>query len=341
MSLLRRRLHPEGLISATARGDMADCLRPLSGQARVVWRFTDGRPGHDTQSLGLIEAVGRYLPVDVHTLSVPEKAATWPDMLTGRYAAGVRLPDPWLLVGAGRRTHLSLLAASRARRGRTVVIMRPAFPLALYDLCIIPDHDDPASAPNVLVTRGSLNRAQRATGQQGTQGMILVGGPSRHHHWRDEAVAAQIARIIRCSPPREWVLATSRRTPSGFAEQVRRQVDRADTTLTLMPWQGERSGPRVESQLGRSLCAWVTEDSVSMVYEALTAGVATGLLEVPAHGNGRVVEGIRRLAASGQVTGFGDWVAGKPLQPPGDSFDEANRSARWICEQWGASSSRY
>jgi len=64
------------------------------------------------------------------------------------------------------------------------------------------------------------------------------------------------------------------------------------------------------------------------------------LLEVPARGRSRVVEGLRHLAAAGQVTGFGDWTAGTSLQPPGEIFDEANRSARWICEQWGASSNR-
>jgi mitochondrial fission protein ELM1 len=328
------------LIRATAPGDVADCLRSHPGQARVVWRFSDGRPGHDSQSLGLIEALGRCLSVEVHTLTVPEQSATWRDLISGRYAAGARLPDPWLLVGAGRRTHLPLLAARRARRGRTVVIMRPALPRALFNLCIIPDHDAPTPAPNVLITRGCLNRAQQVAGQQRRQGMILVGGPSKHHCWQDEAVAAQIARVIRCSPPREWVLATSLRTPAGFVERVRRQVERLNTTLTLMPWQGEESGLRVESQLGRSLCAWVTEDSVSMVYEALTAGVATGLLNVPARGSGRVVEGIRRLVAAGQVTGFSEWAAGKPLQPPGEIFDEANRSARWICAQWEPSSSR-
>jgi mitochondrial fission protein ELM1 len=328
------------LISATAPGGRSVSLSLLSGQARVVWRFSDGRPGHDNQSLGLVEALARCLSVEVHTVSVPEHAATWRDLIGGRYAAGSRLPDPWLLVGAGRRTHLPLLAARRARRGRTVVIMRPAFPIALYDLCIIPDHDGPAPAPNVLISRGSLNRAQRLSGQERTQGMILVGGPSRHHRWRDDAVAAQIARVIRDSPPREWVLATSRRTPAGFADRVRQQVDHATTTLTLMPWQGEECGSRMAAQLVRSLCAWVTEDSVSMVYEALTAGVATGLLDVPARGRDRVVEGIRRLAPAGQVTSFGDWAAGKPLQEPGESFDEANRSARWICAQWGSTSNR-
>ncbi len=339
MSLLRRRLHPEGLISAAAPGRVVSLNRG-PGQPRVIWRFSDGRPGHDNQSLGLVEALGRCLSVEVHTVSVPEHAATWRDLISSRYAAGARLPDPWLLVGAGRRTHLPLLAARRARRGRSVVIMRPALPRDLFDLCIIPDHDRPAAAPNVLVSRGSLNRVQRVAGEKRAQGMILVGGPSKHHRWQQEAVVAQIVRVIRCSPPREWVLATSRRTPAEFIRRVRPRVVLANMTLSVMPWDGDDSGLRVAEQLGRSECAWVTQDSVSMVYEALTAGVATGVLELPARGRGRVVEGIRRLQAAGQVTGFGDWVAGKPLQPPGQTFDEANRSARWIREQWGAPSNR-
>jgi mitochondrial fission protein ELM1 len=314
------------------------CPNRAPGHAGVVWRFSDGRPGHDSQSLGLVEALGRCLPVEVYTVPVPEHAAVWQNLIGGRSATGARLPDPWLLVGAGRRTQLPLLAARRARHGRAIVIMRPAVPRSLYDLCIIPDHDRPAPAPNVLVSRGSLNRVQRMAGCARTQGMILVGGPSRHHRWRDETVAAQIARVIRCSPPREWVLATSRRTPVAFPGRVLRQVVHADTTLSVMPWQGRDSGLRVAAQLGRSLCAWVTEDSVSMVYEALTAGVATGVLEVPARGRGRVVEGIRRLAGAGQVTRFGDWADGKPLHPPGEVYEEADRCARWICAQWGASS---
>ena len=306
----------------------------------MVWRFSDGKPGHDNQSHGLIEALGRRLALDVHVVPVPEHAASWRDLIGGSYAAVSRLPDPWLLVGAGRRTHRPLLSARRARRGKAVVIMSPSLPRALFDLCLIPDHDRPKPGPNILVTRGSLNRVQRGAGQELRQGMILIGGPSRHHAWRHEAVAAQIARILHGSPLRDWVLATSRRTPAGFASRVRQQVLPADTQVTLMPWREDASGHRLAEQLGRSLCAWVSEDSVSMIYEALTAGVATGVLEVPARGAGRVVEGIRRLAVAGQVTRFSDWHSGIPLRRPEQVFDEANRCARWICAQWGASSNQ-
>ena len=41
------------------------------------------------------------------------------------------------------------------------------------------------------------------------------------------------------------------------------------------------------AQVARSAQAWVTEDSVSMVYESLPAGAATGLLAVPRQGETR------------------------------------------------------
>jgi mitochondrial fission protein ELM1 len=308
------------------------------GPARVIWRFSDGRPGHDNQSLGLVEALGRRLPLEVHTVSVPNSAPIWRDLAARRYPAGERLPDPWLLVGAGRRTHLPLLAARRARRGRAVVLMRPVLPCSFYDLCIIPDHDRPGTSPGVLVSRGSLNRVQRRAGGARVQGMILVGGPSRHHRWQDEAVAAQIDRVVRASPPGEWVLATSRRTPAGFAERIGRELVKSGVPLTVVSWQGEDSGRQVAEQLERSHCAWVTEDSVSMVYEALTAGVATGLIEVPGRDRDRVAAGIRHLVATRQVTSFREWEAGQSAQPPGEVFDEANRCAEWICAHWGATS---
>ena len=72
------------------------------------------------------------------------------------------LPTPDLLLGAGHHTHLSLLAARRIRGGKVVVLMRPSLPPGLFDLCLIPEHDAPPARPNVLATRGALNRIQPA-----------------------------------------------------------------------------------------------------------------------------------------------------------------------------------
>ena len=134
------------------------------------------------------------------------------DWLLGRFPAGSLLPDPWLLVGAGHATHLGLLAARRARGGRATVMMTPDLPKALFDQCIIPEHDQPKPASNVIVTRGSLNRMQVISNQSPDRGLLMVGGPSRHFHWNHDEVIDQVSRVIRYSPVRHWVLTTSRRT---------------------------------------------------------------------------------------------------------------------------------
>ena len=78
----------------------------------------------------------------------------------------------------------------------------------------------------------------------------------------------------------------------------------------------------------------MTADSVSMVYEALTAGAAVGVLDVPQKRSSRIGRGLDRLAAEGWVTLFADWRPGLRLHRPPGVFNEAERCARWIVERW-------
>ncbi|UCC55457.1 MAG: mitochondrial fission ELM1 family protein [Gammaproteobacteria bacterium] len=304
----------------------------------MVWRFTDGKPGHDSQSLGLVRALQARLSLEVFDVPVSRTSVRLGDLVRRRLVAGDLLPDPWLLVGAGHATHVPLLQARRARGGRTVVIMSPGLPRSWYDLCIIPGHDNPPSADNILVTRGSLNTVRRRSTLERRQGMIMIGGPSRHHHWDNHAVADQINRVIRFSPYRHWILTTSRRTPPGLSRLIQQHIHGPNRELEIVSWH-DAHGDWVDQQLACSTCAWVTEDSVSMVYEALTSGIPVGLLAVPPRRNSRVVRGLQQLVSEEQVLPFAEWIAGKPLQRPGQDFNEAERAAVLICEQWGPASS--
>lgn len=327
MPLLRRRLHPERL------GGQAVTFSRSEHAPRVVWRFSDGKPGHDNQSLGLTDALQRRLPLELYEVPVWPGQRSWFDWLSGHYPAGRLLPAPWLLVGAGHATQVPMLAARRARGGRAVVLMSPLLPGRLFDLCVIPAHDRPRPAANVLETRGGLNRVQAVTEGRHDSGLLLVGGPSRHYRWHTAEVIDQVARIIRYTPLRQWTLATSRRTPAGFAGQLRRFVFSATRSVRVVPWH-ETSPGWLQDQYRRADCAWVTEDSVSMLYEALTAGLPTGVLELPARRDGRVVRGVRQLVRMQQVTPFNEWIRGCPLRRPDRIYDEADRCADWICTHW-------
>ncbi len=302
-------------------------MKPL-----IIWRFSDGKAGHDNQSRGLAEALARLQPVEPVTLNPLPPLNALSGFLRGYLPIWNQQPAPDLLIGAGHRTHLSMLAARRARGGKAVVLMRPSLPLRLFDLCLIPEHDMPPLRPNVLATRGALNRIFPSKTLESDRGLLLIGGPSAHFSWNDAAVCQQIAAIIAADPAIAWTLTTSRRTPSSFLDALTAVsspgLSVVPVTQTGLEW--------LPAQLARAGQVWVTADSVSMIYEALTAGAKVGVLTVPQLRPNRISRGLDRLIQAGWLTAFADGQQCRHLQRPPGIFNEAERCARWISERWFA-----
>lgn len=295
----------------------------------IVWRLIDGKPGHEKQSLGLVRALSRHIAVKIHDIRIDSAFSNSIDWLLGRFPAGAGLPDPHLLIGAGHRTHAALLAARRARGGRAVVLMQPSLPTRLFDLCLIPEHDQPAARPTIVTTRGALNAVTPGRQHRSELGLILIGGPSSHYAWDTKPILEQIDRLLRATPEVHWRLTTSRRTPVDFLARLPSLANLEISPCTATPpgW--------LEAELAQAGQAWVTEDSVSMVYEALTAGCAVGLLRLP-HGEGidRVARGVERLIRDGWVVPFDTWHPGQPMLSAPEGFDEADRCAQLILSRW-------
>lgn len=319
----------------------------------VIWRFIDGKPGHENQSLGLCNALARRISVARYDIPAGGRLSTGFHWLLGRFPAGAGLSSPDLILGAGHHTHPALLAARRACGGRAVVIMKPSLPLGLFDLCIIPEHDGVTGA-NVFVTRGVMNTitpcrsgapaAKQPAGENAlpelpdsssaqedfAQTLILLGGTSAHYQWQDEVVLEQLETIVRRQPDERFILSDSRRTPEGFMQKA---AALRLPNLILVPWG--KSGPGwVAQQLGQSRAVWVSEDSVSMVYETLTSGTAVGLINLARNKPGRISRGVERLIKEGWVTPFERWrETGGFVRSPG-IFNEAARCAEWMVEKW-------
>lgn len=292
-------------------------------QAPVIWRCLDGRAGHENQVLGLAEAIQRRLSVSVCDVSVTDELRglqlLWrplPDSLR-------RLPRPDLLIGAGHRTHLPMLLLQRRCGGRTVVIMKPSLPLSLFDLCLIPVHDHVrAAADHVLRIEGALNRLVRSQQQQADRGLLLIGGPSRHVRWSTAAVLQQVSLVVQRTPQIAWTLTTSERTPRDFLERWRQlQIP----TRVVEYAAGRRDW--LPGELALCGTAWVTADSVSMVYEALTSGAAVGVLDATEVLSDRLRGSLQRLVAQGLVTRWTDWNPGAPLERSALPLREADRCA--------------
>lgn len=286
-----------------------------------IWWFRDGRAGHERQAAALIDALRRLRPATVFDAD-PLGPADLVRAALGRWCPGQASPD--LLLGAGHDTHLSLLAARRGRGGRAVVLMRPTLPLAWFDLCVLPRHDRPPTRDGVVETLGPLSPVKPAPERDGP-GLILVGGPSRHFRWDDDRVRAQVRAVTAANPNDRWLMATSRRTPASLLGGWPPQV-------TVVPVEDAAPG-WLDANLPRAGACLVTPDSLSMIFDALTAGVPCGIFELERVGGGRVAGAVDRLLAEGRV-GHASDPAGDRRLPDLAPLDEAGRVAEAIVNRW-------
>ncbi|MBJ06785.1 MAG: hypothetical protein CMO40_06675 [Verrucomicrobiaceae bacterium] len=284
----------------------------------LLWLVTDGKAGHENQTLALAKNLQELAPFRIH--------------LAGKSLREMRKTrdQPALVIGTGHRTHLPLLAAARHFECPSVVIMKPTIPTVFFDLCFIPEHDlkkPPAS--HVVPTKGMLNLLPVAVPPKKDRGLILVGGPSRHHGFEGRTLARAIQRIITDRPGLSWDLTDSRRTPGEF----RREISKLD--LRFHPAEECPAGWLLDSMLA-SREIWVTEDSMSMIYEALTAQAKVGLLPMPRKSRqGRIARSIDRLVAEGWTCFPDPEELPAPPNPP-TTLHEASRCARELLKRYPA-----
>lgn len=290
----------------------------------VIWRLLDGKPGHMHQSQGLVQALQQQRQFQVYDIQVADGLSGWAALMAGWWPAGRDLPAPDLIVGAGHATHGHLLAAQRVYGGKTVCLMQPTVPAAWFDVCLIPEHDQYRGRANFIETRGVLNHISVKPQQPRDHVLLLIGGPSKHYVWEDALVAAQVYALVHAHPDQAFILTTSRRTPASFLKALQR-IRLAN--LKVVPY-AETDTHWLSTALQSAHTVWVSEDSVSMVYESLTAQAAVGLLNLQPRRDTRVVRGIRRLVDKHLVARFD--LAGQYQNTlrPASGFNEA-----WRCSQ--------
>ncbi len=201
--------------------------------------------------------------------------------------------------------------------------MKPNLPTIWFNYAVIPEHDGIPANNRVIVTRGALNPIRNEKRHQASRILIALGGSSKRHQWNQEKVLLSVQKIVENNPDAEIILTTSRRTPAEFIDILRQQSFAQH--LQIFPVEQTPQGWIFE-EMQKAEAVWVTEDSVSMVFEALTAGCRVGVIAIDRLKDDRITHSIDQMIES-QLISQNTCVVQLP-QPY--AFKEADRVATYL-----------
>ena len=340
---------------------------------------SDNIRGHYHQSLGVAEWIGRLggaevgEPVKLPEISsmkkfwglkvqgskIPRKDAKYSEEWLESFGihAGDFKPDT-LFISAGSNAAPFCLALAKATGNKSAVIMTPSvFGTKPFDYAIVPEHDahDPKD-PKILTTLGAPNHIHEELIKKAAGSFfanrtfsrkvvaVLVGGNDSNYQitakWAQE-VLGDLTRFSGIT----ILITTSRRTDEYVEQAVEDIFMSYPSTGYLLILNKNPKVTAVTSMLGAATHVLVTEDSVSMVSEAVTAGFRVGLLRVPrcsgslkktfGYGTQRFDEMFRKMQERDLLIDFGNFPDFDKFLAPneqkhGHDFNEAKRAAEWI-----------
>jgi len=310
--------------------------------ALTITAYFDGRPGHDKQTQGVLQALQDLTEIvvccrEVKPLGVRKAvkdwlayARIWPK---GGYETDGIKAD--LIIGTGTYTHIPMLLLKRRQGGRVVTCMGPDRLLVhRMDLCFVPEHDNPKPLENIMVTTGPPNPIRDMRSHNSNRGLVLIGGLDRRSHfWDSVSTVEQLKTLFERETSQTWTVSTSPRTPTDMCTLLD-AVSAASPHVDFVRWEDTPKG-WVEKAYADNETVWVTADSISMIFEALSAGCRVGILPVRwRKRQSKFERAERELIITKRVQPFDRWLLTGCYTPAGPHLDEAGRCAAEMLRRW-------
>lgn len=303
--------------------------------------FLDGSPGHEKQSLAILQRLKESRDVTVQEIQLQK--TSFLDKIGG-FLRLLLLPEggcrheidsAHLLLGTGTTTHIPMLSCKKKYSLPAVVCMAPDFYLRRkFDLCFVPRHDGLAEDSNIFLTDGPPVLEPVGLHEDAHCGLILIGGiDSSSHYWDSSQLLQYIEKITSTEHEMRWKISSSPRTPEETSSQLAKFAGRYEN----VEFFNYRDTPKgwIEEQYAEASVVWVTVDSMSMVYEALTAGCRVGLLPLRwKKSSNKFKKSMEHLVSRHLVVRYHDWERGAGEWNSGQTFNEAKRCADEIIARW-------
>jgi uncharacterized protein len=304
-----------------------------------ILAVTDSRPGHVKQTEAVIRSLSDLTPVDIEYRGVncdlKSDFKNWTLAIISLLRQSKKqMKGPDIVIGTGSHTHATIIRMSSPHGSKKIICMSPPTGLgSLFDLCIIPEHDNIDPCNNFLFTVGPPNLSKNKGNHDSQKGLILIGGiDTKSHHWNSEKIVDAVNAIIDRTPDIQWTVSTSPRTPETMEKQLSKDLEFRKSIFA--PYH-QTPKNWIEGQYSDSAYVWVTADSMSMVYEAITAGCSVGLIPIEwKNPNNKFSKSEKNLVSKGYVASYEKWLKSKNFPTRNHDLNEAKRCAVEILKRW-------
>jgi len=311
----------------------------MKKSTKNVMVVVDGRPGHEKQSFGIVQALENRTAVKTTVIDISKRGfwaqlISYIQLLFSPGSADLALPEHVdLVIGTGTRTHSTVLNIKKQFQIPAITCMTPGLHLRnFFDICFVPEHDGVRKRNNYFFTCGAPNNCVNRKQHDQERGLILLGGVDENSHtWDSKAIEIKIAKIISRQIGMHWVISSSPRTPQVTVNGIRKIINNADNVI-FFDYKETHKG-WIEEQYNQCATVWVTSDSISMLYEALSSGCRVNMIQMPwKNSSSKFKRNEDLLIEKSLVIPFSSWERGINEQPVVSQLNEAQRCADYILQ---------
>lgn len=188
-----------------------------------------------------------------------------------------------IVISTGSSLNAVNILYSSWRRCKNIVVMKPSWGRnSQYSLQIVPRHDNPKKKKNIIITLGAPSLSNMDIAFNAPIGKhpfdtessqwrhlmlgVLIGGNSKYHFMNLDFIDEFISKIKKLNI--NFLITTSSRTPLEVSKKIHEHFSKHYTESIDKIFE---------------LCSTVliTEDSISMISEALNAGKKVIVLKIP------------------------------------------------------------
>ncbi len=269
---------------------------------RIAWIVSEGSPGHVSQSVGLVAALG-FQSIAIETRPrlggiARQLVRLWMGRagrpLSRRFRENrlrCRVPDdapaPGLIVCSGGKSVFAARSLA-AETGAPLVYLgeRKPYPSDWFHTVFTPSaaergaNDVPIESIPTKINRDLADAAAAAWTDRpaGPLWAALVGGSSASHRYQSadwQEMAAGMNELARARGIR-WLITTSPRTGAEAERILKSALNPA--AIAAAVWWSESQDRKMAAFLGAADAVFVTQDSVTMVTEAVASGRPTAVV---------------------------------------------------------------